>query len=61
MTGNLREVTRSGVNTYPLMGGAFNADSEAGAACNFSFYTVDQNFNLFDVGFRCCFSVDPTL
>ena len=61
LTGNLREITKSGANQYPVMGGAFDSDSESGAACNFTFYTVDQNFKLFDTGFRCCFTSDPTL
>ena len=43
------------------MGGAFNTQDETGAACNFTFYNVDQSFQLFDTGFRCCFSADPTL
>jgi hypothetical protein len=44
---------------YPLMGGSFNTQDENGAKCDFSFYTVDQGFELFDVGFRCCFDSDP--
>jgi hypothetical protein len=61
LTGNLREITKSAPNTYPLMGGAFNSTAENGATCDFDFYTVDQNFKLFDAGFRCCFSSNPTL
>ena len=61
ITGNLREITKSGANTYPLMGGAFNHADPNGATCQFSFYTVDQNYKLFDTGFRCCFTSDPTL
>ncbi len=61
ITGNLREITKSAANVYPLMGGAFNTATENGATCGFSFYSVDQNFKLFDTGFRCCFSVDPTI
>ena len=73
--GNLREITwnrsSSGSNTcvpenpsdtnclFSLMGGAFNTQSEDGASCNFSFYTVNTNFKLFDVGFRCCFDSNP--
>ena len=60
ITGNLREITKQAANDYPLMGGAFNSASEDGAACGFTFYTVDQNFKLFDTGFRCCFSANPT-
>jgi len=60
LTGNLREITKDGT-TYRLMGGAFNTDSEAGAACSFTFYTVAQDFKFFDTGFRCCFTSDPTL
>ncbi|UQA54940.1 MopE-related protein [Polyangium aurulentum] len=63
ITGNLREITKVAVATkqYPLMGGAFNTQAEGGAANNFSFYTVDENFQFFDTGFRCCFASDPTL
>ena len=41
------------------MGGAFNTQDELGAACGFSFYTVDATFQLYDVGFRCCFDTTP--
>ena len=61
ITGNLREVTKSAANVYPLMGGAFSSDAETGAECNFSFFSVDQTFKLYDTGFRCCFSVDPRI
>jgi hypothetical protein len=61
ITGNLREITKLSAGQYPLMGGAFTTQSEDGAQCSFSFYTVDQNFALYDVGFRCCFTSDPTL
>jgi hypothetical protein len=44
---------------FPLMGGAYNTQAEAGAKCDFDFYTVDQQFKLFDDGFRCCFDSDP--
>ena len=60
LTGNLREITKVGNTTsYPLMGGAYNTQAEDGAACDFDFYTVDQSFQLYDVGFRCCFSSNP--
>jgi hypothetical protein len=61
ITGNLREITKQAANTYPLMGGAFDTQDESGAACNFTFYTTDQSFQLYDLGFRCCFTADPTL
>jgi hypothetical protein len=61
MTGNLREITKAAANQYTLMGGAFDTASEAGAACNFTFYNVDQTFEFLDTGFRCCFSQDPTV
>jgi len=60
LTGNLREIVSEGAN-YKLMGGAFDQESEAGSACTFTFYTVDQNYQFFDTGFRCCFTSDPTL
>jgi hypothetical protein len=61
ITGNLREITRSGTNVYPLMGGAYNTQSEYGAACYFDFYVVEASFKLLDTGFRCCFDSDPRL
>ena len=61
LTGNLRELTKSAANTYPLMGGSYLTTSEASAACGFSAYTVNQYFRLHDVGFRCCFTADPGL
>jgi hypothetical protein len=60
ITGNLREITKRGTEDYPLMGGAFNTDTESGAKCDFSFYSVASTFKLYDTGFRCCFSADPT-
>jgi len=60
LTGNLREITKDG-SLYTLMGGAFNDDSESGSSCTFTFYTVATSFKLYDTGFRCCFTSDPTL
>ncbi len=72
--GNLREITfNPGASAggctqttpgnsqcvYTLMGGAFNTESEDGAACNFTFFSVNSNFRLFDTGFRCCFDTNP--
>jgi hypothetical protein len=57
--GNLREITQNGAN-YSLMGGAFNTDDEGGAMCDFTFFTVGDDFALLDTGFRCCFDEDPT-
>ena len=59
MTGNLREITKAATNAYPLLGGAFNTQVESGAQSDFTFYTVDQNFQFFDTGFRCCFASNP--
>ncbi len=70
VTGNLWEIVResgsgcsSPTNTcvYKLMGGGFNTAAEAGAECNFTFFSVDKDFKLFDAGFRCCFDQNPTL
>ncbi len=67
MTGNLREITLSEATKaepditkrqYVLTGGAFNSD-EDGSACSFSFYTVSASFQLFSVGYRCCFDTYP--
>jgi hypothetical protein len=63
ITGNLREITKQVIGTvtsYPLMGGAFNTQSDDGATCDFDFYAVSSSFKFFDTGFRCCFSADPT-
>ena len=40
--------------------GAFNSWFDDGATCNYDFYRVIERFNLYDTGFRCCFSADPT-
>jgi len=61
ITGNLREITKITTNQYNLLGGAFDSQEENGASCQFTFYTVDQSFQFYDTGFRCCFSADPTL
>jgi hypothetical protein len=69
LTGNLRELTCPGATNctnnplnFTLMGGAFNTADPTGegAACNFTFYNVDDKFKLFDVGFRCCFDSNPS-
>ncbi len=63
ITGNLREITKTGSGgsaTYPVMGGAFDTQVDTGAACTFTFYTVASTFSLYDTGFRCCFTSDPT-
>lgn len=59
ITGNLREITVNGA-AYALMGGAYNTSSDSGATCDFTFYSVDQNFKFYDTGFRCCFSTNPS-
>ncbi|HVU03942.1 MAG TPA: MopE-related protein [Polyangiaceae bacterium] len=61
LTGNLREITKRGNEDYPLMGGAFSTDAESGAQCDFTFFSITSTLKLFDTGFRCCFSSDPTL
>ena len=61
LTGNLREIVFEAGTVYKLMGGAFDSKPEAGSACTFTFYSVDQNYQFFDTGFRCCFTQDPTL
>jgi hypothetical protein len=69
ITGNLRELTCPGSSAcsasssnFVLMGGAFNTSDPTGegAACDFTFYNVDDTFKLFDVGFRCCFDSNPS-
>jgi hypothetical protein len=58
--GNLRELTRgTTATTYRVVGGAFNTQAEDGASCDFTFYTVNPTFKLYDAGFRCCFTADP--
>jgi hypothetical protein len=64
ITGNLRELTITvdgGMTVFKPMGGSFVTQTESGAQCDFTFYTVDQSFKFFDTGFRCCFSQNPTL
>jgi hypothetical protein len=61
VTGNLREIVRAAVNTYPLMGGAFDTATESGATCGNASFVVDQSFAANDTGFRCCFTSDPRL
>ncbi|MCB9582980.1 MAG: hypothetical protein H6717_38440 [Polyangiaceae bacterium] len=73
--GNLREITynpppispngcnQSASNStclFTLMGGAFNTQAEDGASCDFTFFTVDAQYKLFDVGYRCCFDQNPS-
>jgi hypothetical protein len=61
LTGNIREITKSAVNVYPLMGGTISSDP-SGGTCSFSFYTTNLNsFQLYDLGYRCCFATDPRL
>jgi hypothetical protein len=59
--GGCSQTSPSSTCLYTLMGGAFNTQSEDGASCSFTFYTVNASFKLYDVGFRCCFTADPTL
>jgi hypothetical protein len=47
-------------SVFPLMGGSFSTIDPTGATCSFSFFSVNQSFKLYDAGFRCCFSTDPT-
>ncbi len=61
ITGNLREITRTNATTFTIMGGAFNSGADAGATCTFDFYKVDDEFQFYDTGFRCCFTSNPTL
>jgi hypothetical protein len=60
ITGNLREITKQATNQYRLLGGSYPTESEDSARYDFTSYLVDQNFKLYDTGFRCCFSQDPT-
>ncbi|MEW5855306.1 MAG: MopE-related protein [Myxococcota bacterium] len=60
ITGNLREITK-GSSDYMLGGASFVADSDQGGACAFSAYRSSETYSLYDVGFRCCFTTDPTL
>jgi hypothetical protein len=61
LTGNLREITKSGANTYPLIGGSFLTDDENAGVCEVGLWVVDQDHASRETGFRCCFSSDPTL
>lgn len=46
-------------STYPLLGGAYTTADDLGATCSFDFYKVDENFKLYDTGFRCCYDTNP--
>jgi len=46
-------------SAYPLLGGAYTTGDDNGAACSFDFYKVDENFKLYDTGFRCCYDTNP--
>jgi hypothetical protein len=59
LTGNLREITKSGSNIYPLLGGSYLTEVEAGAACDFDFMVSGDDYLSPDTGFRCCFDQDP--
>lgn len=43
------------------MGGAYTTAHADGARCQFQSYWVDPNFRMYDTGFRCCFTSNPTL
>ncbi len=60
LTGNAREFTRIGVNQYMAAGGSHQTLVDNAASCGFTSATVDQTYRDRDVGFRCCFSLDPT-
>ena len=60
ITGNARELVKVASNVYALAGGSFVNDSERGATCGNVTWQVDQNYEYGDVGFRCCFTSDPT-
>ncbi|MBI5548628.1 MAG: hypothetical protein HY901_32505 [Deltaproteobacteria bacterium] len=60
LTGNLREITKNGAS-YAVMGGAFVSQVSNGASCSFTSYSASATFQLYDAGFRCCFTSDPTL
>ncbi|MBU1220225.1 hypothetical protein KKF34_10135 [Myxococcota bacterium] len=59
ITGNLREITKTSSTNFTLMGGSFMSAMETGATCDYDFYMVDNDFQLWDTGFRCCFDTDP--
>jgi Putative metal-binding motif len=59
ITGNLREITKISTDNYALMGGSFMHEVEDGATCDYDFYMVGEEFQLWDTGFRCCFDTDP--
>jgi hypothetical protein len=61
LTGNARELTREAAADYRVMGGGFRTDGELGATCGFVSSTADVTTFDDDLGFRCCFSADPTL
>ena len=36
-----------------------SSQSEAGARCDFGFYSAAATFKFYDTGFRCCFNTNP--
>ena len=50
-----------GTCLYTIMGGGYKTEVEAGASCDADFFTVDSDFRLLDVGFRCCIDQNPGL
>jgi hypothetical protein len=43
-----------------LLGGSYLNQDETGASCTATAFTSDLNFTSQDLGFRCCFTADPT-
>jgi len=61
LTGNMYELTKVATNQYAVMGGSRFTVLEDSARCGNALLTVDQTFSSPQVGFRCCFTADPTL
>jgi MYXO-CTERM domain-containing protein len=61
LTGNLREITKTAANSYTAFGGSYSTQDEQAATCSDATYVVPPDYANDETGFRCCFTVDPTL
>lgn len=61
ITGNLAELSLSATDTYAQMGGHYQTGAEAAASCEATSITGSGTYKSGLLGFRCCFTNDPTL
>jgi formylglycine-generating enzyme required for sulfatase activity len=59
LSGNVKEWTQArSVGVNPLRGGSYN-NSRLGLRCDFDFTVADDDFQIANVGFRCCSTTAP--